>query len=118
MGFAAISGERVGRVRVSRFVLMFPRGRPSFFSFDPGLGSASVAPPPPFHGTATFQRGAGGAPSAWNGSLSVAFLDGRQALTGDGFEAELESIATGEEGKFAESKCEGGHARTSALSIP
>jgi hypothetical protein len=118
VGFAAISREHVGRVQVSRFVLMFPRWRSSLFSFDPGLGSATVAPPAPFHGTAAFQRGAGGAPSTWSGSLSVSFLDGRQALTGDGFEAKLESLAIGEEGGFAEAKCESGHAQSSALSIP
>lgn len=116
MGFAATSEERVGRVDVSRFVLLFPRRSPGFFSFDPGLASATVAPPPPFHGTATFQRGAEGAPSTWRGTLSVSFLDGRQALTGHRIEAVLEEVAVG--GSIAEPKCELGHAQASALSIP
>jgi hypothetical protein len=89
--FLTTSRERVGRVRVSRFVLLFAE-RPGAFSFDSALTSASVAPPPPFHGTATFQRGAEGAPSTWSGSLSVSFLDGRQALTGHGIDAALEEI--------------------------
>lgn len=118
LGFAATSKERVGRVDVSRFVLLFPRRRPGLFSFDPGLASATVAPPPPFHGTGAFQRGADGAPAAWSGSLSVAFLDGRQALTGEGFDAELEALALGEEGAFTKSKCDSAHAHASVLSIP
>jgi hypothetical protein len=118
VGFAAISREHVGRVQVSRFVLMFPRRRPSLFSFDPGLGTATVAPPAPFHGTAAFQRGTDGAPSSWSGPLSIAFLDGRQALTGDGFEAELEAVSAGADVGFGGFECEPGHAQTSALAIP
>ncbi len=115
--FLAISRERVGRVQVSRSVLVFAQ-RPGAFSFDPALTSASVAPPPPFHGTATFQRGAEGAPSTWSGSLSVSFLDGRQALTGHGIEAALEEIGAGGGGSSTGSECESGHAQKSALSIP
>jgi hypothetical protein len=111
--FAAISKERVGRVHVSRFVLLFVPGA-EVFTVDSGLASASVAPPPPFHGSAAFQRGVDGAPSTWTGSLSVSFLDGRLALTGKGIEA---SLVAGD-GSSIESECESGHAQMSALSIP
>jgi hypothetical protein len=114
--FAAVSTEKVGRVSVSRLVLLFDRHR-GLFTFDSGLTSATTSPPPPFHGSATFQRGAEGAPSTWSGSLSVSFLDGRQALTGDGIEAALEAVAPGDE-PAAVSECDSGHAQTSALSIP
>jgi hypothetical protein len=114
--FLAVSREHIGRVRVSRLVLLFAE-RPGLFSFDPALTTASVAPPPPFHGSAEFRRGVGGAASTWTGSLSVSFLDGSQPLTGGRIEAELEASGPGE-GESTGSKCELGHARTSALSVP
>jgi hypothetical protein len=98
-------------------VLLFVE-MPGLFSFDPALASASVAPPPPFHGRAEFRRGTEGAPSTWSGSLSVSFLDGRQALTGGGIEAVLTADPIDNEETFGESKCDSGHAQKSALSIP
>lgn len=114
--FAAVSRARVGRVAVSRLALLISR-RAGQFIFDPGLSSATASPPPPFHGSGTFQRGGEGAPSTWSGSLSVAFLDGRQALTGDGILATLERVAPGDHSATL-SECDSGHASTSALSIP
>jgi len=86
--FAAISRETVGRVRISRFVLI-GSGRPADFTFDEALTMARAAPSAPFHGSATFQRGAPGSTPSWSGTLRVAFLDGEVALTGTDFAATL-----------------------------
>lgn len=51
--------------------------------------SATVTPPPPFHGSGNFQRLPGG-DSSWTGSLSVNLPGaGRVALAGRGFSAKL-----------------------------
>ena len=68
--FSASMSERVGRVRVIRFASA--GGPASTFVFDQTLSSATVSPPPPFHGSATFTRGAGGA-TGWSGDLAVDF---------------------------------------------
>ena len=55
-------------MRISRFV--FLPARVEAFVFDESLTSATLAPPRPFSGKATFQRRAG-APPSWTGTLSV-----------------------------------------------
>lgn len=67
--FSASLAEQRGRMEVSRFTLVFARTSAAF-SFDQSLTTASVAPPAPFNGTATFQRNAG-RPASWAGSLAV-----------------------------------------------
>jgi hypothetical protein len=59
------------------------------FRWDLGAGTAQVAPPAPFTGSAEFKRRPHGKP-IWRGSLSVPVLGGkRMRLTGPGFEASL-----------------------------
>lgn len=82
--FVADAREKSGKVSIFRFLVK--GGPPSSFEVDPGFNSASVAPPPPFSGTATFQRGPKGAPPSWSGSLAVSFLGEPDVpLTGPSF---------------------------------
>jgi hypothetical protein len=62
---------------------------PEAFSYDSSLSQATVTLPEPFSGSATFQRGPGGA-NSWLGDLSVD-LPGRSglALAGSNFKAKL-----------------------------
>jgi hypothetical protein len=54
------------------------------------IESATIAPPAPFKGTATFQ-GAGGSKGSWTGSLAGDFLGrGEVALAGPEFSAEIQ----------------------------
>lgn len=61
----------------------------STFLFNHAKGTASVHPPLPFSGSASFKRRRKG-PPAWSGSLKVALLGADPiALTGPGFKASL-----------------------------
>lgn len=62
------------------------------FIFDSTLSSATVTPPPPFSGSATFQRNPGGS-AGWTGSLSVS-LPGlpRVRLAGPRFRSSMQSF--------------------------
>jgi hypothetical protein len=62
---------------------------PGAFSYDPSLGTATLAPPTPFSGRASFHRGAGPA-NHWTGNLALDF-PGRSdvPLTGTGIGATL-----------------------------
>jgi hypothetical protein len=61
----------------------------STFLFNHAAGTASVHPPWPFSGSASFKRRRKG-PPAWSGSLKVALLGADPiALTGPGFQASL-----------------------------
>ncbi len=61
----------------------------SSFLFNHAKGTASVRPPWPFSGSASFKRRRKG-PPAWSGSLKVALLGADPiALTGPGFRASL-----------------------------
>lgn len=68
--FEAEVAEKRGEIRIQRSVS--GRARSAAFAFDPLLQTATVAPPAPFSGRATFHRNA---PSAnrWRGNLSVDF---------------------------------------------
>jgi hypothetical protein len=57
--------------------------RPDLFSFSPNGLWASVEPPAPFSGTATYRDSPGGLPS-WSGDLSVEFPGFVQPLSGAG----------------------------------
>jgi hypothetical protein len=74
--------ERRKRMHVSRFAVEFAQKK--ILSVDDALTTATVAPSPPFLGTATFQRNPGG-PLTGSGSLAVA-LPGmaRVSLIGPG----------------------------------
>lgn len=66
--FVVASNARQGSMRVSRFA--FVSAKESAFVFDEALDTATVTPPSPFAGTATFQRNSAGS-ARWSGSLSV-----------------------------------------------
>jgi hypothetical protein len=86
--FAAGTAERVGRVSIYRTAAVV--GPSSDFVFDDGaFRSATVTPPPPFTGSATFARNPDGSTS-WAGTLGVD-LPGREsvALAGPEFESTL-----------------------------
>lgn len=84
--FSAGSFERRGRMEIFRNA--FAEAPPASFVFASDLSSATVQPPLPFQGEASFQRESSG--SAWSGSLSVDF-PGREdvRLVGPRFTAHL-----------------------------
>jgi hypothetical protein len=86
--FSATVIEKNGLVAIRRYILSSaPR---SSFVFDDSLSTATVAPPPPFSGTATFQRGPKGTSPSWSGSLAVSFPGAANIpLTRPGFFARL-----------------------------
>ncbi|HEX6688078.1 MAG TPA: hypothetical protein VF085_05375 [Solirubrobacterales bacterium] len=85
--FIALDEVSEGSIGVIR--LAFARSAPSAFGFDGILSSATVAPPPPFSGAGTLNRGPGRTKS-WAGSLAVSFLGApRVPLTGAPFDAWL-----------------------------
>lgn len=71
VSFVASSTEKDGRASIWRWASV--AGSRSEFQFDHGLSTATVTPPPPFSGTATFERGSKGSQPSWSGSLSVSF---------------------------------------------
>jgi hypothetical protein len=71
VSFVASSTEKDGRASIRRWASV-AGSRPEF-QFDHGLSTATVTPPPPFSGTATFERGPKGSKPSWSGSLSVSF---------------------------------------------
>lgn len=68
--FVASSTEKSGAISISRWVSVV--AAPSNFELGPRLTTATVTPPPPFSGTATFRRRQKG-PPLWTGSLAVSF---------------------------------------------
>jgi hypothetical protein len=69
-GYLAEIEQTVGSIGVFRGV--FVHASPATFAFDNALSYAGVTPPPPFSGSASFQRGPTGSKS-WTGSLAVSF---------------------------------------------
>lgn len=94
--------ERAGPVQISRDFLSFPRHyRPAVSTLGTVPVTASVKPPPPFSGTATYSREPGADPQ-WRGSLGIELPGaGRVALTGPRFEA----VLCQEESSRAHSPC-------------
>jgi hypothetical protein len=74
--FIADSEEERGEVLIDRAVTV--EGPATGFAFDPNLNSATVSPPAPFSGSASFQR-LDDFTSRWEGPLSVT-LPGTTAL--------------------------------------
>lgn len=85
--FNANVSEKRGRISISRSISA--NGPASDFIFNSAFSAATVAPPAPFVGSASFQRNADGSTS-WTGSLSVP-LPGRGMvrLAGPNFKGEL-----------------------------
>ncbi len=69
-GYLAEIEQTVGSLGIFRG--LFIHGSPATFAFDGPLSFAGVTPPPPFSGSASFQREPTGAKS-WTGSLAVSF---------------------------------------------
>ena len=85
--FLAVDQASEGALGIVR--LAYVRGAATAFSFDDILSSATVSPPPPFHGGADLRRGSGNAKS-WSGPLAVSFLGAPHVLlTGTPFGASL-----------------------------
>lgn len=83
---AGVQEQREAMKIVRLAILTAP---PATFLFNHAEGSATVRPPPPFSGSASFKRRRGG-PPAWTGSLQVHLLGADPlALTGPGFRAHL-----------------------------
>lgn len=83
VGFVASSTEKNGAISIFRWASVV--AAPSDFKFDRRLTTATVTPPPPFSGTATFRRRHKG-PPLWTGSLAVSFLGAPETpLTGSNF---------------------------------
>lgn len=93
--FLAGTSERQEALRISRSALV--EGKPASFDVLGDLSSATVSPPRPFAGTASFKRNADGS-TEWLGTLSVA-LPGIEstALIGPTFTADLAKPRTEEE---------------------
>ena len=73
-GHVEFSAAEISRIEgVSILRLVVKKARPSDFRFDRDLRTATVAPPAPFSGTATFRRGPKGSRPTWSGSLAVSF---------------------------------------------
>jgi hypothetical protein len=79
--------EKRGRIGIFRSAILWAGA--AAFDYDPLLGTATLEPPAPFSGRATFHRGAVAA-NRWKGNLSVD-LPGRSGvpLTGIGARATL-----------------------------
>jgi hypothetical protein len=84
--FEAATSERRGRIEIFRTVEA--EGKPPTFSFADDLSMATLRPPRPFAGEASFQRTPTG--RVWSGSLTVTF-PGRDDVrfAGPRFEAKL-----------------------------
>ena len=68
--FSAFVEERRGSMTIERSLKV--RAGHATFDYDVPAGTATVAPPAPFHGKAAFRRRSKGPPS-WHGDLSVDF---------------------------------------------
>ncbi len=85
---SAVEGNRT--LMILRFV--GTRGPAADFTSDASLDSATITPPAPFSGTATFQRNPDGSTS-WTGSLSVSMPGlGRVSLASSRFTAKFNTV--------------------------
>ncbi len=85
--FLAVEEGSEGSIAIVRYARV--RGPSSAFVADGALSLATVAPPAPFRGAGTLQRGAAGAKS-WTGSLAVSFPGAPNVpLTGSLFRTSL-----------------------------
>lgn len=88
VSFVASSVEIAGGAAIRRWAAV--TGSRSEFQFDGQLTTATVSPPPPFSGSATFERAPKGLPPVWSGSLAVSFPGRPEVpLTGTNFTSVL-----------------------------
>jgi hypothetical protein len=85
--FFASSSDTRGRVRIVRLVAATSEKSP--FTYAADLSSATLAPPPPFSGSAEFKRDPATGEGVWTGSLAVDFPGRTVSLVGPGFDARL-----------------------------
>jgi hypothetical protein len=92
--------EKRGAIAISREIILW--SGPTAFGFDRNLRSATLSPPAPFSGRASFQR----AGAAWGGDLSVD-LPGRSdvPLTDSGIAATLSHACFQGEGAGSRADC-------------
>lgn len=90
--FSAVTIERKGSVQIVRLALTTSE-RARTFPFGKAGRSATVRPPKPFQGAATYQRNADGS-AVWSGSLSVSLPGAEVDLTGPAFTAKLKRPKT------------------------
>lgn len=89
ISYSAHASLRDGRVQVGQDITV--RAAPETFSFDEALTTATVSPPPPFHGAGTLITGADGK-TAWSGSLSATIFGRQVPLSGPGFKSALQAF--------------------------
>lgn len=88
VSFVASSVEVTGGAAIRRWAAV--AGSRSEFQFDDRLTTATVSPPPPFSGSATFERAPKSLPPIWSGSLAVSFPGRPEVpLTGTNFTSVL-----------------------------
>jgi hypothetical protein len=88
--FRAGVWEKRGRFHILRSITG-TSDDPSTFTFNNALTSATVAPPPPFIGTATLEREDRRQRGAWTGTLTASFAGAANVpLAGPGFTATMD----------------------------
>jgi hypothetical protein len=100
--FTASATRHAGRVTISSLVFSFFGAKPSAFEFPEPRTEATVTPPAPFSGTATYVS-EGPKKSSWTGDLSVEPPGfGRVPLAGKKFTAtiEEEAVDNSDDGSF------------------
>jgi hypothetical protein len=100
--FTATATRHAGRVTISSLVFSFFGAKPSAFEFPEPRTEATVTPPAPFSGTATYVS-EGPKKSSWTGDLSVEPPGfGRVPLAGKKFTAtiEEEAVDNSDDGSF------------------
>lgn len=89
ISYSAHASLRDGRVRVGQDITV--SAAPETFSFDEALTTATVSPPPPFHGAGTLSTGADGT-TTWSGSLSATIFGRKVPLSGPTFTSALQAF--------------------------
>jgi hypothetical protein len=98
--FSASTYRRAGRVTISAFLFSFFGAKPSAFEYPEPHTEATITPPAPFSGSATYLS-EGPKKSSWTGDLSVDLPGfGRVPLTGKKFTATIAEEATDNSGSF------------------
>jgi hypothetical protein len=89
-GKTGFYAERFGTVgRIGLLSVAYALGPKKSFVSDPQVSYGKVAPPKPFFGTATLERGKHGK-RTWSGTLAASFPgQGKVSLTGSGFHTTL-----------------------------
>jgi hypothetical protein len=87
VNYAASAEQPCRRIHISRTISV--EGSASSFVFDSPLTAATVTPPSPFSGNASFGRDALTGRISWAGTLRASFLGATRRLANNGFTASL-----------------------------